>query len=113
MQSILCFQICYLGGTWGEEDDTPDQSNVWTAPPANNAPGPNPATVNNTTGGASGQMQWGINNGPQQATNTAGGGMWNPAPSKLTSFVCFCSWCCPHLHCLLWLISEKGHKRLE
>jgi len=71
-----------IGGTWGEEDDTPDQSNVWTAPPANNAPGPNnQQQVSNNSGGATGQMQWGMNNGPQQTQNNAGGGMWN-APMK-------------------------------
>lgn len=76
-----------VGGTWGEEDDTSDQSNVWTAPPANNAPGPNNAQVSNNAGGQGGQMQWGMNNGPQQqqAPNNSGGGMWNTAPSKLNN----------------------------
>lgn len=88
-----------LGGTWGEEDDTQDQSNVWTAPPANNAPGPNTAAVSNNSERSREQMQWAMNNGPQQATNNSGGGgrggggggdggggggggMWNSAPSK-------------------------------
>ncbi|CAG7822859.1 unnamed protein product [Allacma fusca] len=77
-----------IGGTWGEEDDGADSSNVWTGvPPASNAPGPNGAPPSNSSGGNnnSGQMQWCMNSGPQQPPpqREPPNGMWpNAAPVK-------------------------------
>lgn len=78
-----------IGGTWGEEDDVGDTSNVWTGvpPPSSNAPGGgNSAPQNNNSANNSGQMQWGMNNGPppplQRESNN---GMWPSAPMKKES----------------------------
>jgi len=52
-----------IGGTWGEDDDVGDSSNVWTGVPSSAGPG-----------GATGQ--WGGNNpGPS-------GGMWGGASCR-------------------------------
>ncbi|KAF5283611.1 hypothetical protein FQR65_LT13817 [Abscondita terminalis] len=59
-----------IGGTWGEDDDVADSSNVWTGVPAS-------------------QQQWGNNTGAGAGGSTGGGGgggtMWG-APKKETEW---------------------------
>lgn len=61
-----------IGGTWGEDDDVTDSSNVWTGVPNN-------------------QQQWGGGNGGNGGGGGGGGGsangaMWGAAPKKETEW---------------------------
>lgn len=60
-----------LGGTWGEDDDCTDASNVWTGGPA----GPSGAAVVGVAGVASGQGTTVPTNGPQWGQGSVGVGV--------------------------------------
>lgn len=59
-----------LGGTWGEDDDCSDTSNVWTGGPAGNA-----GAVVGVTGVATGSGATGPTNGPQWGQGGVGVGV--------------------------------------
>lgn len=67
-----------LGGTWGEDDDCPDASNVWTGGPS----GPSTVGVSGVTPGSGAS---GPSNGPQwgQGVGVSGAGV-QAAPSPIT-----------------------------
>ncbi|KAB0794077.1 hypothetical protein PPYR_13697 [Photinus pyralis] len=63
-----------IGGTWGEDDDAADSSNVWTGVPATQQQWGNNATTGAGTGGTGGGAMWGApKKETEWATATAAG----------------------------------------